>query len=63
MNGGFCFGDAAVSPFWRAENGYRWSASPDRISDYRMADVDVIDMRAEYARGNCRYSANVWQLS
>ncbi|HNZ63403.1 MAG TPA: primosomal protein N' [Bacillota bacterium] len=42
-----------VSSFWRAENGLSTILRlPDRISDYGMADVDVIDMRAEYARGN-----------
>lgn len=42
-----------VSSYWRAKNGFSTLLNlPERISDAGMADVEVIDMRAEYARGN-----------
>ncbi len=42
-----------VSSYWRAHQGLSTLLRlPERISDVGMADVEVVDMRAEYARGN-----------
>ncbi|HHW94038.1 MAG TPA: primosomal protein N' [Clostridiaceae bacterium] len=42
-----------VSSYWRAHNGLSTLLRlPERISEVGMADVEVVDMRREYARGN-----------